>query len=72
MLSNQIIQKSLEELNAITKIELDVYDLEGTRIAGTSSEMEVEQCFPEKRSMGKSSVIKFNAPAKSTTIFYVR
>ncbi|MBR2633500.1 MAG: hypothetical protein IKD29_08645, partial [Lentisphaeria bacterium] len=36
------------------------------------SEMEVEQCFPEKRSMGKSSVIKFNAPAKSTTIFYVR
>ena len=42
MLSNQIIQKSLEELNAITKIELDVYDLEGTRIAGTSSETEVE------------------------------
>ena len=42
MLSNQIIQKSLEELNAITKIELNVYDLEGTKIAGTSSEMEVE------------------------------
>ena len=42
MLSNQIIQKSLEELNAITKIELDVYDLEGTKIAGTSSETEVE------------------------------
>ena len=42
MLSNQIIQKSLEELNAITKIELNVYDLEGTKIAGTSSEIEVE------------------------------
>ena len=42
MLSNQIIQKSLDELKAITKIELEVYDLEGTRIAGTSSEMEVE------------------------------
>ena len=42
MLSNQIIQKSLEELNVITKIELGVYDLEGTKIAGTSSEIEVE------------------------------
>ena len=42
MLSNQIIQKSLDEINAITKIELDVYDLEGTKIAGTSSEIEVE------------------------------
>lgn len=42
MLSNQIIQKSLEELNSITKIELDIYDLEGSKIAGTSSETEVE------------------------------
>ena len=42
MLSNQIIQKSLDELKAITKIDLEVYDLEGTKIAGTSSEMEVE------------------------------
>ena len=42
MLSNQIIQKSLDELKAITKIELEVYDLEGTKIAGTSSEIEVE------------------------------
>lgn len=42
MLSNQIIQKSLDELKAITKIELEVYDLEGTKIAGTSSEMDVE------------------------------
>ena len=42
MLSNQVIQKSLDELKAITKIDLEVYDLEGTKIAGTSSEMEVE------------------------------
>ncbi len=42
MLSNQIIQKSLDELKAITKIELEVYDLEGTKIAGTSSEIDVE------------------------------
>ena len=42
MLSNQIIQKSLDELKAITKIELEVYDLEGAKIAGTSSETDVE------------------------------
>ena len=42
MLSNQIIQKSLDELKSITKIELEIYDLEGTRIAGTSSEIETE------------------------------
>ena len=35
MLSNQIIQKSLDELKAVTKIDLEVYDLEGIRIAGT-------------------------------------
>ena len=37
MLSNQIIQKSLDELKAITKIDLEVYDLEGSRLAGTVS-----------------------------------
>lgn len=42
MLSNQIIQKSLDELNAITKVELEVYDLEGTKIAGTAFETRVE------------------------------
>lgn len=35
MLSNQIIQKSLDELKAVTKVDLEVYDLEGIRIAGT-------------------------------------
>ena len=42
MLSNQIIQKSRDELKAITKIDLEIYDLEGTKIAGTSSETGVE------------------------------
>ena len=42
MLSNQIIQKSIDELNTITKVELEVYDLEGTKIAGTTSETGVE------------------------------
>ena len=35
MLSNQIIQKSLDELKAVTKIDMEVYDLEGSRLAGT-------------------------------------
>ena len=42
MLSNQIIQKSIDELKAITKIELEVYDLEGVKIASTSSDMYVD------------------------------
>ena len=37
MLSNQIIQKSLDELKAVTKVDLEVYDLEGSRLAGTVS-----------------------------------
>ncbi|MBO5900100.1 MAG: hypothetical protein J6Q80_05130, partial [Lentisphaeria bacterium] len=32
----------------------------------------VDQCFPENRSFGETSVIEFTAPAKSTCIFYVR
>lgn len=35
MLSSQIIQKSIEDLNAITKVEISVYDLEGKRVAAT-------------------------------------
>ena len=37
MLSNQIIQKSLDELKVVTKVDLEVYDLEGSRLAGTVS-----------------------------------
>lgn len=42
MLSNQIIQNSIEELKSITKVELAVYDLEGIKIAATSSETDIE------------------------------
>lgn len=45
MLSSQIIQKSIDELKVITKVELAVYDLEGSKIAGTSSEIDVESSF---------------------------
>ena len=40
MLSNQIIQNSIDELKNITKVELAVYDLEGMKIAATSPEIE--------------------------------
>ena len=38
MLSNQIIQKSIDDLSTITKIELSVYDPEGKRIASTTED----------------------------------
>lgn len=38
MLSNQVIQTSIEELKAITKIDLEVYDLNGTTVAFTQEE----------------------------------
>ena len=41
MISSQIIQNSLEELRAITKVDLCVYDLNGQNVAGTA-EMEIQ------------------------------
>ncbi|SCP96383.1 PucR family transcriptional regulator [Anaerobium acetethylicum] len=37
MISNQILQKSIEELRAITRIELSIMDLEGIEQASTSA-----------------------------------
>ncbi len=37
MISSQIIQTSIEELKAITKVDICVYDLSGNQIAGTMS-----------------------------------
>ena len=42
MLSNQIIQNSIDELRNITKVDLGVYDLEGIKIALTSSQAEID------------------------------
>ena len=39
MISNQVIQTSIDELKAITKVELYVLDLEGKLIAATSGEL---------------------------------
>ena len=41
MISTQIIQNSIDELKAITKVDLCVYDLEGNRIAGTDEMQDV-------------------------------
>ena len=42
MISNQIIQNSVEELNAITKVEFSIMDLDGIVIASTTEKMELE------------------------------
>ena len=42
MISSQIIQTSLDELKAITKIDLSVYDLTGEFVAGTVESMDLD------------------------------
>lgn len=42
MISSQTIQTSIDELRAITKVELSVYDLNGVIIATTSAQNELE------------------------------
>lgn len=41
MISSQIIKTSIDELRAITKVDLAVYDLEGEELASTSSHIEM-------------------------------
>lgn len=41
MISSQIIQTSIDELRAITKVDLCVYDLNGTEIASTMDKTEI-------------------------------
>ena len=43
MISNQIIQTSIEELRAITKVDLFIFDLDGIKIAATSEEMGISR-----------------------------
>ena len=35
MISNQVIQNSIDELRAITKVDLGVFDVEGLKVATT-------------------------------------
>lgn len=41
MISSQIIQTSIDELKAITKVDLCVYDLNGSLVAATTSQVEL-------------------------------
>ena len=43
MITNQIIQNSIDELKAITKVDLCVYDLLGAWVAGTVEKLELKQ-----------------------------
>lgn len=43
MISNQIIQTSIDELSAITRVDLHVVDLEGFSIASTANDAELEK-----------------------------
>lgn len=59
MISNQIIEKTIEELHAITKIHLAVYDADGQLLATTTSEIVEAQ----------HSLVAFaNSPADSQSI----
>lgn len=43
MISNQVLQTAIDELRAITRIDLCVLDLEGRIIVGTFSDMDIKQ-----------------------------
>ena len=43
MISNQIIQTSIEELRAITKVEIYVFYLDGMKVASTTDEIEISR-----------------------------
>ena len=43
MISNQIIQTSIDELRTITKVDLFIFDLDGMKVAATSEEMGISR-----------------------------
>lgn len=59
MISSQIIQTSIDELKAITKVDLCVYDLNGSLVASTTNQLE----------LGAEIITGFaNSPADSQVI----
>ena len=44
MISNQVIQNSIDELRAITKVDLGVFDVEGMKVAATTEEIGRASC----------------------------
>ena len=43
MISNQIIQTSIDELKAITKVDIYVFDLDGIKVAVTTEDIEISR-----------------------------
>ena len=41
MISNQIIQTSIDELKTITKVDIYVFDLDGIKVAATTEDIEI-------------------------------
>ena len=41
MISNQVIQNSIDELRAITKVDLGIYDVEGMKVAATTEDIDI-------------------------------
>lgn len=59
MISNQIIQNSIDELRAITKVDIYIFDLDGMKIASTSEEMQIS----------RDIIVSFaNSPADSQVV----
>lgn len=59
MISNQIIQNSIDELRAITKVDIYIFDLDGMKIASTSDEMQIS----------RDIIVNFaNSPADSQVV----
>ncbi len=59
MISNQVIQTSIDELRAITKVDLYVYDQDGGRVAATTDEM----------TLARDIIVSFaNSPADSQVV----
>ena len=76
MLSNQIIQTSIEELQAITKIELAIYDIEGIKLAVTSQRAEIEaevvrffaESMADSQIIGEKHLLKIQDEGKTSYI----
>ena len=65
MISNQTIQTSIDELKAITKVDLCVYDMFGALVASTVSQVEIGGELisgfansPAHRSIGEAHLCK--------------
>lgn len=80
MLSNQIIQKSIEELANITKIDLSVYDPEGKKAASTCEEDSLDpdllrnflESMADSQEVGGSQLMRIKDEGRDAYILTVK